>query len=74
MKNKMVKIKSVKYGKMWAAEFTIGVQTFTVAERHTKKEADWYCKMLSIAFKSLTQTPHELPSVEKQEELTRKQK
>lgn len=48
-----IKIRTKKYGKSWASEFTIGVQTFTVATRDTKKEADWYCKMLVIAFESL---------------------
>ena len=50
-----IKIKTKKYGKEWAAEFTIGVQTFTVATRDTKEEADWYCKMLSIAFEKAKQ-------------------
>lgn len=37
----------------WRAQFTIGVQTFAVCERETKKEALWYCKMLRIAFKNM---------------------
>ena len=37
----------------WAAMFTIGVQTFTLADCETKEHAKWYCKMLRIAFKNL---------------------
>jgi hypothetical protein len=37
----------------WRTRFTIGVQTFTVCQERTKKEALWYCKMLKIAFKNL---------------------
>lgn len=38
----------------YRAGFTIGVQTFHVCERETKKEALWYKRMLKIAFKNLT--------------------
>jgi len=37
----------------WKANFTIGVQTFTVCERERKTEANWYCKMLRKAFSNL---------------------
>jgi hypothetical protein len=37
----------------WRANFKIGVQTFHVCERETKKEALWYCKRLRDAFKIL---------------------
>ena len=37
----------------WRANFKIGVQTFNVCERETKKEALWFCKCLRTAFKNL---------------------
>ncbi len=37
----------------WRANFKIGVQTFHVCERETKKEALWYCKCLRAAFSNL---------------------
>jgi len=37
----------------WTAHFKIGVQTFTVCERHTLVEAKWYIKQLKTAFKNL---------------------
>lgn len=37
----------------WKANFQIGVQTFYVCERDTKKEAEWFCKQLRHAFKQL---------------------
>lgn len=41
--------------KSYSANFTIGVQTFTICKEVSKKEALWYCKMLRIALKSLKQ-------------------
>jgi hypothetical protein len=38
----------------WCAQLTIGVQTFSLATRYTKREADWYCQQLLTAFKSLS--------------------
>ena len=37
----------------WRANFKIGVQTFYVCERETKKEALWHCKCLRTAFSNL---------------------
>jgi hypothetical protein len=52
---KQIKIISVKALDLegWCAQLTIGVQTFSLATRDTKREADWYCKQLLTAFKSL---------------------
>jgi hypothetical protein len=44
---------STKRGKNFEAGFTIGNQDFTLVERGTKEEAQWYCDMLEIAFKTL---------------------
>jgi hypothetical protein len=40
----------------WAAIFTIGVQTFSLAPVETKERAEWYEKMLKIAFKNIGHT------------------
>lgn len=42
-----------RIGSQWRACFSIGVQTFTVCERTTKKEAEWFAKCLRTAFKNL---------------------
>jgi hypothetical protein len=51
--SKKVKIFVIGVKGFWMAQFTIGVQTFTVCERETKKEALWYAKQLRTAFKNL---------------------
>lgn len=51
---KHVKIKSKKGLNGWTAEFTIGVQTFSLGDLGTKERADWYCKQLSTAFETFT--------------------
>lgn len=48
-----VKFKTVKTFGGWAARFTIGVQSFTLADTDTKKQAQWYCDQLKTAFKNL---------------------
>jgi hypothetical protein len=45
-----IDISVVQYGDIWACEFTIGVQTFTVCERDNKEVADAYAKNLRTAF------------------------
>ncbi len=52
-KNKLPRIFVSGSKGCWRANFTIGVQTFHVCERETKKEAIWYCKCLLSAFKNL---------------------
>ncbi len=52
-----VVIFSSKHGETYKAGFTIGNQDFTVAERETKEEAQWYCDMLETAFKALITPP-----------------
>jgi len=48
-----VVIFSSKHGNVYQAGFTIGNQDFTVAERDTKEEAQWFCDVLETAFKTL---------------------
>lgn len=52
-----VVIFSSKHGETFKAGFTIGVQDFTIAERETKEEAQWYCDMLEKAFTNLITPP-----------------
>lgn len=53
-KDNTVVIFSSKQGSKYQAGFTIGNQDFTVADRDTKEEAEWFCDMLETAFKTLT--------------------
>ncbi len=46
-------IKVVGYRGHWKTQFTIGVQTFTVCQRESKKECNYYAKMLRAAFDNL---------------------
>ena len=43
----------VKMGKQWNTYLQIDHQGFCVVENTTKKRADWYAKMLSIALERL---------------------
>ncbi len=61
-KDNTVVIFSTKRGKGFEAGFTIGNQDFTLPERETKEEAQWYCDMLETAFTNLI-TPKSLENV-----------
>ena len=49
----MIKTGIKKLATGWHAWFTIGNQTFFLQDVDTKKEAQWYVKMMKKAFKTL---------------------
>lgn len=49
----------------WLAQFTIGVQTFTVCQRDDKKEAEWYIEQLKLALSNIKPaSPPSMPDLE----------
>ncbi|MES2590884.1 MAG: hypothetical protein V4608_03280 [Bacteroidota bacterium] len=64
--NTVIIFSSKKGETYYEAGFTIGNQDFTVAERGTKAEAQWYCAMLEMAFKDLI-TPKSLKKLKSEE-------
>lgn len=69
-KNTVV-IHTTKRGEVYEVGFTIGNQHFTVQERETKKEAQWFCDMLETAFNTLIipQYIHEFKSQKAKEKI-----
>ena len=61
-----VVIFSLKRGNVYESGFTIGNQHFTVSERDTKEEAQWFCDVLENAFQTLI-TPKGIESVKNEE-------
>lgn len=61
-----VVIFSLKRGNVYESGFTIGNQHFTVSERDTKQEAQWFCDVLENAFQTLI-TPKGIESVKSEE-------